>query len=107
MTNILQSIRKLKASIAVLVGDDRKIIEMIKHEYLKESILPENDEDKRRKLKLRPNYMNFVNMDERKVLRSERLGMYFRQSLVGMVAFKEHGNVLQDDFDSADCYDEE
>ena len=28
--------------------------------------------------------------------------MYFRQSLVGMVAFKQHGNVLQDEFDSDD-----
>jgi len=46
LTNILQSIRKLKASISILIGEDRKVIEMIKHQYLKESILPSDDETK-------------------------------------------------------------
>jgi hypothetical protein len=44
LTNILQSIRKLKASMSVLVGDDRKVIDMIKHQYLKESVLASCDE---------------------------------------------------------------
>ena len=33
--------------------------------------------------------------------------MYFRQSLIGMVKFKEHGNVLAGDFEESSDYDEE
>jgi hypothetical protein len=48
-----------------------------------------------------------VDFDERKSLRSQRLGMYFRQSLIGMVKYKEHGNVLADDFEDSSIYDED
>ena len=56
--------------MSVLVSDDKKIIEMIKDAYLKETILPNNDEERQRRIKLRSNYINFVNVDERKILRS-------------------------------------
>ena len=78
MTNILQSIRKLKASIAVLVGDDKKIIKMIKDEYLKESTIPDDQDLVNRKKKFRGSYFNFADFDERKMLRALRLGLYFR-----------------------------
>tara|TARA_B110000285_G_C15112543_1_gene612019 strand:+ start:1616 stop:1771 length:156 start_codon:yes stop_codon:yes gene_type:complete len=51
---------------------------MIKDSYFKESTIPDNDEALERKNKLRSKYFEFVNFDERKMLRSVRLGMYFR-----------------------------
>jgi hypothetical protein len=33
--------------------------------------------------------------------------MYFRQSLIGMVKYKEHGNVLAEDFEDSSIYDED
>ena len=33
--------------------------------------------------------------------------MYFRQSLIGMVKYKEHGNVLAEDFEDSSMYDED
>lgn len=58
-------------------------------------------------LRKRSPYQNFADLDERKSLRSVRLGMYFRQSLIGMVKYKEHGNVLAEDFDDSSMYDED
>ena len=81
-----------------MVGEDRKIIDMIRDQYLKESILPENDNELERKKKLRPPFLDFADFDERKMLNASRLGMYFRQSLIGMVAYKQHGEVDSDDF---------
>ena len=84
---MLQSIRKLKAAISVLVGDDRKIIEMIKDAYLKESTLPDDSEANEHQKRVQHPVFHFADFDERKMLRASRLGMYFRQSLVGMVAY--------------------
>ena len=33
--------------------------------------------------------------------------MYFRQSLIGMVKYKEHGNVLAEDYRESSVFDEE
>jgi hypothetical protein len=71
---------------------------MIRDQYLKESILPENDNELERNKKLRPPFITFADFDERKMLNASRLGMYFRQSLIGMVAYKQHGEVDSDDF---------
>jgi len=51
---------------------------MIKDQYLKESIIPDDDDDADRRKKLRAPYMTFANFDERKMLNATRLGMYFR-----------------------------
>ena len=80
---------------------------MIKDAYLKESTIPEDDEDADKKKKLRSPYITFADLDERKMLNASRLGMYFRQSLVGMVAYQQHGNVLENDFEGSEHYDED
>lgn len=74
---------------------------MIKNCYLKESLLPSDDENKARNAKKRSHYFNFADFDERRNLRAVRLGMYFRQSLIGMIKYKEHGNVLAEDFEDS------
>jgi hypothetical protein len=80
---------------------------MIKDAYLKESTIPEDEEDADKKKKMRSPFITFADFDERKMLNASRLGMYFRQSLVGMVAYQQHGNVLENDFEMSDQYDED
>ena len=72
---------------------------MIKDEYLKESTIPDDQDLVSRKKKFRRSYFNFADFDERKMLRALRLGLYFRQSLIGMVKYREHGDNLFDDND--------
>jgi len=80
---------------------------MIKELHLKESTINDDSDSVQRAKKLESKYFTFVNFDERKLLNALRLGMYFRQSLVGMVAYQQHGNVLANDFEESEHYDED